>query len=301
MIWKTRITKITKTKYPLVMAAFARFGLTKFAAAFSNAGGLGIITALNYDFNQLKQQIQKMRSLTDKPFGVNITIIPPRGDELMERLKEEDYLKYVEVALDEGVNIFTSSAYQAPFIGTRVHEAGCTWIHKCSLIRHALSAERVGADAITLIGLEAAGFKNPFMHTTMVNLTIAKELLKVPIIAAGGIGDARGFIGTMTMGAEAVCLGTAILTTEESPLSPIMKETWIHTDTLTQEYHRGLYHMTLQGTRVPSPSVAFQKEVRPLKDLIEDIMLNAEEILRSYGFTGDEFNTLEINQKKISK
>jgi len=292
MIWKTKITEITKTKYPLVMAAFARFGMTKFAAAFSNAGGLGIITALNYDLKPLKQEIQKMRSLTDKPFGVNITIIPPKGDPLMERLKEEDYLKYVEVALDEGVDIFTSSAYQAPFIGKRVHEAGGKWIHKCSLVRHALSAERVGADAITLIGLEAAGFKNPFMHTTMVNLTIAKELLKIPIIAAGGIGNARGFLGAMTMGAEAVCLGTAILTTEESPLLPTMKEHWLNMDTLTQEYHRALYHMTLQGTRVPSPSVAFQTQVRPLKDLIEEIMQNSEKLLRSYGFTGNEFNTL---------
>jgi hypothetical protein len=99
----------------------------------------------------------------------------------------------------------------------------------------------------------------------------------------------------MTMGAEAVCLGTAILVTEESPLLPGMKEDWLNMDILTQEYHRALYHMTLQGTRVPSPSVAFQHgEIRPLKDLIEDIMLNAEKMLRSYGFTGNEFNTLNL-------
>lgn len=295
MNWRTRITEITKTKYPLVMAAFARFSSTKFAAAFSNAGGLGILTALNYEIKSFKDEIQKMQSLTSNPFGVNITVIPPRGDPLkMESMKQEDYLKYVETALDEGVNIFTSSAYQAPFVGKRVHEAGAKWFHKCSLIRHALSAERVGADAITLIGLEAAGFKNPFMHTTSVNLTTAKQLLKVPIIAAGGIGDARGFLGAMTMGAEAVCLGSAILTTEESPLTTFMKEDWINTDILTQEYHRALYHMTLQPTQVPSPGVAFQKEVRPMKDLIEDIMLNAEKHLKSYGFTSNEFNTLNI-------
>jgi NAD(P)H-dependent flavin oxidoreductase YrpB (nitropropane dioxygenase family) len=294
MIWKTRITEMTKTKYPLVMAAFARWSTTEFAAAFSNAGGLGVITALNYDPSTFKNELQKMSSLTNKPFGVNITIIPPRTNVDESTLTEEDYLTYVEIALNEGVNIFTSSAYQAPFIGKRVREAGCYWFHKCSLIRHALSAERLGANAITIIGLEASGFKNPFMHTTLVNLTIAKELLKVPIIAAGGFGDARGIIGALTMGAEAVCLGSAILTSRESPLHPIMKDEWLNMDVLTQEYHKALYHMTLKGTRVPSPAVAFQKEIKPLKLFLENLMEESETILKNYGFASDEFNTLNV-------
>jgi NAD(P)H-dependent flavin oxidoreductase YrpB (nitropropane dioxygenase family) len=292
MIWKTRITEMTKTKFPLIMAAFARWSTIEFAAAFSNAGGLGIITALNYDISTFKNELQKMYSLTNNPFGVNITIIPPRASHDEPVPKEEDYLKYVEIALNEGVNIFTSSAYQAPFIGKRVREAGCYWFHKCSLVRHALSAERLGANAITIIGLEASGFKNPFMHTTLVNLTIAKELLKVPIIAAGGFGDARGIIGALTMGAEAVCMGSAILTSKESPLHSVMKEEWLNIDVLTEEYHKALYHMTLKGTRVPSPAVAFQSEVKPLKVFIESLMEDADAILKSYGFTSEEFNTL---------
>ncbi|MFW9950692.1 MAG: nitronate monooxygenase [Candidatus Thorarchaeota archaeon] len=294
MIWKTRITEMTKTKYPLVMAAFARWSTTEFAAAFSNAGGLGIITALNYDLSNFRKELQKMKSLTSNPFGVNITIIPPRTNFEDSGLKEEDYLKYVEIALNEGVNVFTSSAYQAPFIGKRVREAGCYWIHKCSLIRHALSAEKLGANAITIIGLEASGFKNPFMHTTLVNLTIAKQILKIPIIAAGGFGDARGIIGALAMGAEAVCLGSAILISKESPLNPVMKEEWLNLDVLTEEYHRALYHLTLRGTRVPSPGVVFQKEIKPLKVYLENLMEDAETLLKSYGFKNDEFNTLNV-------
>jgi NAD(P)H-dependent flavin oxidoreductase YrpB (nitropropane dioxygenase family) len=294
MIWKTRITEMTKTKYPLVMAAFARFSTTEFAAAFSNAGGLGILTALNYEISTFKNELLKMKSLTDNPFGVNITIIPPRTNLNEWTPNEEDYLKYVEIALNEGVKIFTSSAYQAPFIGKRVLEAGCYWFHKCSLIRHALSAERLGANAITLIGLEASGFKNPFMHTTLVNLTIAKEILKVPIIAAGGFGSARGIIGALAMGAEAICLGSAILTSKESPLHQVMKDEWLNMDILTEEYHKSLYHMTLRGTRVPSPAVAFQKEIKPLKLFLERLMEEAGTILRKYGFTSEEFNTLKV-------
>lgn len=295
MEWKTKITQMTKTKYPLIMAAFARWSTTDFAASFSNAGGLGIITALNYDLNSFKNELTKMKSLTDKPFGVNITVDPPKEGQAQESY-ERAYLQYLNAALDAGVSIFTCSAYQAPFIGKRIHEAGGYWFHKCSLLRHALSAQRHGADAITIIGLEASGYKNPYMHTTLVNLTIANKLIHVPVIAAGGIGDARGLLGALIMGADAVCLGTAILTTEESSFSPERKDQWLNVDILTEEYHRELYHLKLKGTRVPSPAVAFQKEIVPLKDFVENMMDEAEGILRSLGFNKTEFNSINGNK-----
>lgn len=274
------------------MAAFAGLGKTKFAAAFSNAGGLGIITALNYEINSFKKELEKMYSLTDKPFGVNLTVVPPGvrfGD---ANITNDDYLKYLEVAIDKGVNIFTTSAYQATYLGDRIREAGCYWFHKCALMRHAISVEKAGANAITLVGMEAAGFKNPYQHTTLVNLTMAKKLLTIPVIAAGGIGDARGFLGALAMGAEAVCLGTAILTTIESPLSTEMKEKWMNTDIFNEDYHKGLYHLSLGPTRVPSSAIAFQKKIIPLKVFIESLMNNAEDILKSWGFRKETFNTL---------
>jgi len=152
MIWKTRITKLTKSKYPLIMAAFWRHGITEFAASFSNAGGFGTITALNYELDDFKSELQKMKELTVKPFGVNITC--GRTDAKAEK---EERLRYVEVAINAGVEIFTTSAYQAPYIGKRVHEAGCYWFPKVPLLRHAISVENAGADAITLLGMESSG------------------------------------------------------------------------------------------------------------------------------------------------
>ena len=292
MIWKTQITKLTKTKYPLIMAAFAGLGKTEFAASFSNAGGLGIMTALNYGIKSFKNELEKMIGLTDKPFGVNLTVVPPGVRFSNTNITNEDYLKYLEIAIDKGVNIFTTSAYQAAFIGERIREAGCYWFHKCALMRHALSAEKAGANAVTLIGMEAAGFKNPYQHTTLVNITMAKKLLTIPVIAAGGIGDDRGFLGALAMGAEAVCLGTAILTTIESPLSVEMKEKWMNTDIFNEDYHKGLYHLTLGPTRVPSAAIGFQKNIIPLKIFIESLMNNAEDILKSWGFAKEEFNSI---------
>jgi len=286
LIWKTRISKLTGTKYPLIMAAFARHGIIEFAAAYSNAGGLGITTALSYELKDFKKKLKKMQDFTDKPFGVNITVNED-GD-------KETYLKYLEVAISAGVRIFTTSAYQANFLAERIHEAGCYWFPKCPLMRHATSAQKAGADAITLMGMESSGNKNPFQHTTLVNLTMGTRLLNVPIIAAGGIGDAHGFLGALAMGADAVCLGTAILATEESPLSVEKKLSRIKTDIFTEEYHQSLYHRRYGGTRVPSPSTAFHKEIIPLKDFLENIMYGAEQILKSWGFDKEEFNTLSL-------
>jgi len=274
------------------MAAFAGLGKTEFAASFSNAGGLGIITALNYGITSFKSELEKMIELTDKPFGVNLTVVPTGVRFSNTNITNEDYLKYLEIAIDKGVNIFTTSAYQATFLGERIREAGCYWFHKCALMRHAKSAEKAGANAVTLIGMEAAGFKNPYQHTTLVNITMAKKLLTIPVIAAGGIGDARGFLGALAMGAEAVCLGTAILTTIESPLSVEMKKKWMNTDIFNEDYHKGLYHLTLGPTRVPSSAIGFQKNIIPLKVFIESLMNNVEDILKSWGFRKKTFNSL---------
>lgn len=266
------------------MAAFARYGRIKFAAAYSNAGGLGITTAMSYEITDFKNDLNKIQDLTSNPFGVNITV-DADGD-------KEVYLKYLEIAINAGVNIFTTSAYQAPYIGERIHEAGCLWFPKCPLIRHAISAQEAGADAITLMGMESSGYKNPFQHTTLVNLTAGRRLLKVPLIAAGGIGDARGILGALAMGADAACLGTAILTSEESPILDSLKEERLNIDIFTEQYHRRLYHRRLGGTSVPSPSIVFQDQILPIKDMIENIMKEAELIVKSWGFDKEEFSTI---------
>lgn len=294
MIWKTSINKMTGTKYPLIMGAFAGLGRTEFAASFSNSGGLGIITGLNYNISNFKSELIKMRELTDKPFGVNLTVLPPgvRAFDPLSNITKEDYLKYLEIAIDDGVEVFTTSAYQANHLGERINDAGCYWFHKCALLRHAITAERAGANAVTLIGMESSGFKNPFQHTTLINITLAKRLLKIPLIAAGGIGDARGFLGALGMGAEGICLGSAILTTKESPASQERKEQWLESDVLSEIYHKQLYHRELKGTRVLSAATAHQKKNVSIHEFIKGIMTEASEIVKSWGFEGDQFTIL---------
>jgi len=294
MIWKTKITQILNLKYPLIMGAFGGWGKADFASVFSNAGGLGIIAALNFPKTQdFKKELQKMKNLTNKPFGVNLSL-PHHSLESVSQEEESKkrYFEYLEIALNEDCKIFTTSGYKASFIGKRIHEAGGYWFHKCVLINHAVSAEKEGADGVTIVGLEGTGFKNPISNTTLVNITMARKLLKIPIIAAGGIGDARGYLASLAMGAEAVCLGTALMATEECPVPLRIKEKWINTDIFTEEFYKRIYHYNVKNFMMPSTAIAHLNRILPLKNLIDEIILNAENILISWGFKNNEFSTI---------
>ncbi|MHA1376003.1 MAG: NAD(P)H-dependent flavin oxidoreductase [Promethearchaeota archaeon] len=294
MIWKTKITRMCGIDYPLIMGAFGGWGKSDFAHSFSEAGGLGMITALNFpEIEDFRKDLQKMKEFTDKPFAVNLSL-PHHAlnKDFEEESTHERHLKYIEVALSEGCNIFTTSGYKASFIEKRVHEAGAYWIHKCTLLNHALSAEREGADAVTILGLEGTGFKNPISNTTLVNITVAKKHLKIPIVAAGGIGDARGFLGVLAMGADAVCLGTALMTTKECPVPLRVKQKWIKTDIYTEDFYKRIYHYNIKNFMAPSTAIAHSKEVIPMKQFLHELVSNAENVLKSWGFNNDEFNSI---------
>jgi nitronate monooxygenase len=214
MEWKTRVTEILGSKYPIIQGAFGGFGTSAIAAPVSEAGGFGIITASALGTpEKLREDIRRARSITDKPLGINLTIgLCPQIDEMRE------------VAIEEGVPVLFTAAYRAADHGERIHEAGLKWIHKVATIKHALAAERHGADAVVIVGLEGAGFKNINQLPTLITITTAVRLLKIPVIAAGGIGDARGFLGALGMGAEGVYMGTAFMATKECPISDRYKQ-----------------------------------------------------------------------------
>ncbi|MFX0026113.1 MAG: NAD(P)H-dependent flavin oxidoreductase [Candidatus Hermodarchaeota archaeon] len=294
MRWKTKITQLTGIKYPVIMGAFAGVGRARFAAKFSDAGGLGIITALNFSTkDEFREELHTMKNLTNKPFGINFSIMPPEmAKRVINPKNEKFYLDFLDIALENEVKIFTTSAYQAPNIGKKIHNAGGLWFHKCTTLKHAQSAENLGADAITIVGLEGTGFKNPLQNTTLVNITMAKKLLKVPIIAAGGIGDARGFLAALAMGADAVCFGTAIMATEECGAPNSYKKRLIHQDIFDSKYHKKIFHYQLKDKAIWSPAAGHIQEIIPLKSFISNIISDAEKILRSWGYRGQEFSTL---------
>ena len=293
MKWETKITQMTGVKYPLIMGAFAVIGSADFASAFSNAGGLGIITAINYPkIEDFRAELEHMLLLTDKPFGINFTITPPYLLKKRRGRTQESYLDYLNLAIDMGVKVFTTSAYRAPKLGTRIKEADCYWFHKCVTIKHAKAAERAGADAITLVGLEGTGFKNPIQNTTLVNITMTRKLLSLPIIAAGGIGDARGFLGAMAMGADAVCLGSSIIATTESPASKNWKEQILNQDIFDEKYYKKIFHLELKDSPIASMAIGHIEEILPLKTFIDNIINESVQILKSWGYMGAAFNTL---------
>ncbi len=293
MIWNTRITKMMNTEYPIIMGAFAIIGRAEFAAAFSNAGGLGIITALNFrTSDEFQEEIEKMKKLTNKPYGVNFTVWPPQVRQSSGRSQsEESYFDFVDIALDAGVKVITTSAYKAAQIGKKVHDAGCVWFHKSATVKHAISAERVGADAVTIVGLEGTGFKNPNQNTTLINMTMARKLIKIPLIAAGGIGDARGFLAALAMGADAVCFGSAIMATKESPAPETWKKQVLYQDIFDEKFYKKIYHLELRDSPVGSMAVGHIDKETSIKEFIDKIVSNAEKILRKWGIEGNEINT----------
>jgi NAD(P)H-dependent flavin oxidoreductase YrpB (nitropropane dioxygenase family) len=294
MIWKTKITQMCGIEYPLIMGAFGGWGKSDFAHSFSEAGGLGMITALNFpELKDFQNDLQKMKEFTDKPFAVNLSL-PHHAlnKSYEEKSTHERYLKYVEVALSEGCSIFTTSGYKSSFIEKRVHEAGGYWIHKCTLLNHALSAESEGADAVTILGLEGTGFKNPNSNTTLVNITLMKKHLKIPMIAAGGIGDARGLLGALAMGADGACLGTALMTTNECPVPLRIKQKWLQTDIFSEDFHKRIYLYNKKNFMAPSTAIAHSKEVIPMKQFLQELISCAEEVIKSWGFNNNEFNTI---------
>jgi len=294
MIWNTRITKMSGIQYPIIMGAFVGLGRAEFAASFSNAGGLGILTAVNFKtIDKFQEEIEKMKKLTNKPYGVNFSVMPPQFIERTGRGRTEDsYLDYVNIAIDAGVKVCTTSAYKASKIGKKLHDAGCYWFHKCATVKHALSAEKAGADAVTIVGLEGTGFKNPLQNTTLINMTMARKLLKIPVIAAGGIGDARGFLAAIAMGADAVCFGTAIIPTKESPASDSWKKAILKQDVFDEKFHNKIFHFQLRDSPIGSMAAGHCDEIVSLKEFIDNIISNAEKILKKWGYQGNEFNTL---------
>mgnify|MGYP001980566125 FL=1 len=219
MEWKTRITEMLDIRYPIIQGAYAGFGTSKIAVPVSKAGGLGIITASALKTPKaLREDIRRAKTLTDKPIGVNLSIgICPEIDEMRE------------VAIEEGISVVETAAYKATDHGKRLKEAGVKWIHKVATVNHAIIAEKQGVDAVVIVGLEGVGFKSVDQLPTLTSITWAAKKIKIPIIAAGGIGDARSFLAALVMGAEGVYMGTAFMGTKECPITKRHKQFLVDT------------------------------------------------------------------------
>jgi len=216
-VFKTRVTEMLGIEHPIIMGGMLSIGLAELVATVSNAGGLGIIGSVNFATGEeLRQEIHKTRTLTDKPFGVNITLLPA--------VKESPYEDFINVVVEERVPMVeTSGRPPEPYI-ERLKKANVKVIHKVGAVRHARSAERIGCDAVFTLGFEGAG--HPMMEdVTMLNLLPRMvDAVNIPVIACGGIADARQFLAALAMGAEGVMMGTRFMLTKESLAHPNTKK-----------------------------------------------------------------------------
>lgn len=214
----TALTELLGVRIPVVQGGMQWVGKPPLVAAVSNAGGLGILTALTQPTPEaLRVAIRETRAATDKPFGVNITLLPT--------INPPDYEGYARAAVEEGVRIFETAGNNPGKLIEYFKLHGCIVIHKCTSIRHAKSAERMGVDVLSIDGFECAGHPGEEDIGGLVLLARAAQELKIPYIASGGIANGRGLAAALALGAAGVNMGTRFMCTIESPIHQNVKDT----------------------------------------------------------------------------
>ncbi len=215
------VTARLGTKYPIVQGGMQWVGRAELASAVSDAGGLGILTALTQpDPDALRAEIARCRSMTDKPFGVNLTILPT--------IKPIPYDAFLDAIVDSGVKILETAGNNPKAMLPKVKAAGITVIHKCTSVRHALSAEKAGVDIVSIDGFECAGHPGEDDTPGLVLIPAAVRVLKIPVIASGGIADGRGMAAALALGAQGINMGTRFVCTQEAPVHRNIKDYIAH-------------------------------------------------------------------------
>ena len=214
---RTRVTERLGIRYPIVQGGMMWVGKAELAAAVSNAGGLGILTALTCPTPEaLALEIERCRAMTDQPFGVNLTFLPA--------ITPPPYDRYLDVILRARVPVLETAGNNPKDVLPAAQAAGVTTIHKCVTIRHAHAAEKLGVDIVSIDGFECAGHPGEDDIGGLVLIPLAARRLRVPIIASGGIGDGRGMAGALALGADGVNMGTRFCATLEAPIHPAIKQ-----------------------------------------------------------------------------
>jgi NADH:quinone reductase (non-electrogenic) len=241
---KTRFTELCGIEHPIMMGGMMWVGRAEIAAAVSNAGGLGTITALTQPSpEELLQEIGRTRDLTDKPFAVNLTLLP--------RMSGAPYSEYRRAIIEGGVKIVETAGNkpQEHIEDLRAH--GIKVVHKCTSVRHALSAERMGVDAISIDGFECAGHPGEDDIPGLILIPAAADKVSVPLIASGGFGDGRGLVAALALGAEGINMGTRFCATKEAPIHDNCKQAFLVNDERSTNLIFRNLHNTARVAKTP--------------------------------------------------
>ena len=231
---RTRITELFGIQHPIIQGGMHFVGLAELASAVSNAGGLGMITGLTQKTPELlAKEIARCREMTDKPFGVNLTFLPT--------FAKPPYPEYIQAIVEGGVKAVETAGRSPEEHMPALKAAGIKVIHKCTSVRHALKAEKIGCDAVSVDGFECGGHPGEDDVPNFILLPRAAEELKVPFVASGGMADGRSLVAAMALGAEGMNMGTRFIATKEAPVHDNVKQAIVNASELdTRLIMRGL-------------------------------------------------------------
>jgi NAD(P)H-dependent flavin oxidoreductase YrpB (nitropropane dioxygenase family) len=261
-IVKTRITELLGIEHPIVQGGMMWVGTAEMAAAVSNAGGLGIITALTQPTpDALRAEIDRCRQMTDKPIGVNLTILPS--------ITPPPYAEYRQAIIDQGIKIVETAGYKPQEHVDHFKAHGIIVVHKCTAVRHALSAERMGVDAISIDGFECAGHPGEDDIPGLILIPAAADKVKIPMLASGGFGDGRGLVAALALGAEGINMGTRFCATQEAPIHDSFKQAMVANDERATDLIFRSYRNTARVARnaITTAVIENEKAGKPFEEI----------------------------------
>ncbi len=257
---KTRITELMGIEHPIMQGGMHFVGLAELAAAVSNAGGLGTITGLTQRSpNNLANEIARCRDMTNQPFAVNLTFLPT--------VNSPDYPGYIDAIIKGGVKIVETAGRSPQEYMPKLKDAGILVVHKCTSVRHALKAQSIGCDAVSVDGFECGGHPGEDDIPNMILLPRAADELEIPFLASGGMADARSLVAAMAMGAEGMNMGTRFIATQEAPVHQNVKKAIVN----ASELDTRLVMRPLQNTERVLTNSAVEEILAKEKELGDEI------------------------------
>ena len=261
---KTRFTEMFGVDHPIAQGGMQWVGRAGLVSAVANAGGLGFITALTQPTpNDLVKEIERCRAQTNKPFGVNLTILPA--------INPPPYAEYRAAIIDSGIKIVETAGNKPQEHVDEFKKHGIKVLHKCTSVRHGLSAERMGVDAISIDGFECAGHPGEDDVPGLILIPAAADKIKIPMIASGGFGDARGLVAALALGAEGINMGTRFMATVESPIHENIKQQIVDNDERATELIFRTMHNTSRVAKnvISTQVVQMEREGAKFEDVRE--------------------------------
>lgn len=262
MALKTKITELLGIEHPIVQGGMMWVGTAEMASAVSNAGGLGILTALTQPTpDELRREIDRCRTMTDKPFGVNLTILPS--------INPPPYAEYRQAIIDSGIRIVETAGYKPQEHVDHFKEYDIVVLHKCTAVRHALSAERMGVDVISIDGFECAGHPGEDDIPGLILIPAAADKVKIPMLASGGFGDGRGLVAALALGADGINMGSRFCATREAPMHDNIKRQMVENDERDTDLIFRSYRNTARVAKNTITAQVLENEAagRPFEDI----------------------------------